>query len=190
MEERRDYIAAVASKVFGEKGYIASIQDIADGANVSKAAIYHYFKSKGDILGYILIKNTDMFLEKLMNRIKESKEKGLDPQESFKKLIEAYAQHVNSSKDRRKITIRERHYLTKEYEKEFLKRERIVRHLMKKELQKISNLEKKIDPNVIIFVIIGTINWLAYWFKEEKDLDIETVIDQNIKVFFHGILKD
>jgi AcrR family transcriptional regulator len=190
LEERKDYISKIATKVFSEKGYKASsLQNVSQMANISKAGLYHYFKSKEEILAYILIKNSDIFLEKLKRSIKESKEKGLIPQESFKKLIETYVQHVNSDKDRRLIVLRERHQLSKKYKDELIKREQAMFRLIRNELHKIPGLEKKINLNVITFLFISMSHWLGYWFKEGKELNLKEIIDQNIYVLFHGMLK-
>lgn len=42
----------------------------------------NYFKSKEDILFYILIKNSDLFLEKLRTSLGVSREQKLTPEES------------------------------------------------------------------------------------------------------------
>jgi AcrR family transcriptional regulator len=190
MEDRKEFISKVASKVFSEKGYqVASLQDIAMGAEISKAGVYHYFKSKNDILAYILIRNSDIFLEKLKRSIKESKEKVLTPPDTFKRLIMAYAQHINIDKDKRQIVLRERHQLSGKYKKELFRREQAIFRLLRHELQEIPDLEQKINVNVISFLFISMSHWLGYWYKEGKGLDINNIIDQNIQIIMHGILK-
>ena len=190
MEDRKEFISKVASKVFSEKGYqVASLQDIAMGAEISKAGVYHYFKSKNDILAYILIRNSDIFLEKLKRSIKESKEKVLTPQDTFKRLIMAYAQHTNIDKDKRLIVLRERHQISGKYKKELFRREQAIFRLLRHELQEIPDLEQKINVNVISFLFISMSHWLGYWYKEGKGLDINNIIDQNIQIIMHGILK-
>lgn len=75
LEEKKDFISKIATKVFSKKGYqTASLQDVANEAKICKAGIYHYFKSKEEILAYTLIKISDRFLEKLENSIKIIKE--------------------------------------------------------------------------------------------------------------------
>ena len=87
LEERKDYIAKIATKVFSEKGYqTATLQDVSRKAKLSKAGMYHYFKSKADILAYIFISHSDQFLDTLNLSLKESKDKGLNPEEAFKEL--------------------------------------------------------------------------------------------------------
>lgn len=191
LEQRKNYIIKVAEKVFCEKGYReASMQDVADKASISKAGIYYYFKKKNDILSYISFERMNIFFEKLIGSVKESKEKRLDQREVFNQLIEAYARHMISARDGRIILIRERYHLTKEYREKLLKKERMVFALIRKELLKIKNLERKLDPNLTTFAIIGMLNLLSDWFKDEEHLDIETVIKQINWIIYHGILKD
>jgi TetR/AcrR family transcriptional regulator, cholesterol catabolism regulator len=190
LAERKDFISKTATKVFSEKGYkTSSLQDVAKRANISKAGLYYYFKSKEAVLAYILIKNSDIFLKKLQERVKESEDQGLSPEDSFKKLIETYAKHVNSDKDRRSVVLRERHQLSGKNKKELFRREEAMFRLMRDELQKIPNLEEKINQNVITFLLISMSHWLGYWFNEGKELSLEDIIDQNIGVVFHGMLK-
>lgn len=190
LEERKEYLSKIATKVFSKKGYqTASLQDVADEANISKAGVYHYFKSKEEILAYILINISDRFLIKLKESIQKIKEQGLSPQESFKKLMEIYATQVNNEEEKRSLVLRERHQLTGRYKRELYRREQAIFRLIKMELQKIHGLDKSIDPNVISFLFISMSHWLGFWFKEGKKSSLESIIDQNIRVIFNGILK-
>ena len=191
MEDRKEYILKYAAKVFSEKGYqLASLQDIAKKARLSKAGVYHYFKSKEEILANILISYSDAFIADLKESIRSSSEKGLSPKESFQKLIETYAGLVNKDRDRRLIVLRERHQLTGKYKKELLKREQMMFHIIKDELKKIDHLKNSIDTNVITFLFISMSHWLGYWYKEGKRLDLQAIIDQNIRLIFHGMFKN
>ncbi len=189
MEEKKDYIAKYAARTFSEKGYqLASLQDIATKARISKAGVYHYFKTKDDILAYVLIKHTDDFLVQMTERVKQSKEHNLNPRESLRKLIETYAKLVNRDKDLRRIVLRERHQLTGRNKQELLRKERAIFRLLKDGLKRISSVEKNIDPSVITFLFISVCHWLGYWFKEGKKYELNAIIDQSINIVFDGIL--
>ena len=59
-EKRIDDIVAAAIEVFLEKGYVsASMESIANRANMSKGGIYHHFGSKEEILFYVNNKLND-----------------------------------------------------------------------------------------------------------------------------------
>lgn len=190
IEERKDFIAKIASKVFSEKGFqSASLQDVAGKAEISKAGIYHYFKSKEEILAYILIKNSDRFLEKLKSNIDDIRKQGLTPLESFKRLMEVYAQHINNEKYKRSLVLRERHQLTGKNKEDLYRREQAMFQLIRGELQKIKNLDESIDPSVMAFLFISMSHWLGYWVREDGRLDLKEIIKQNISVISHGILR-
>jgi hypothetical protein len=107
----------------------------------------------------------------------------------LKNLIQVYARYLNHDKDLRLIVLRERHQLSSEYKKELFKREQEIFRLLRDELQKILDLEKDLDPNVITFLFISMSHWLGYWFREGGKLDMNEIIDQSIWAIFHGMLK-
>jgi AcrR family transcriptional regulator len=83
-EENRRFILRAAEKVFVQKGYrLATVDDIADDAQFSKATLYRYFQSKSDIF-FEIIHNT--FLESL-ERMKKIQEKKSSSEEKLKDLI-------------------------------------------------------------------------------------------------------
>ncbi len=188
-EQRKEHIANNAAKVFRQKGFqAASLQDVAEKSKLSKAGVFHYFKSKDDILAYILINYADDFIQKLTASIEESRKKGLPPQEAFKKLIGTYARLLSRDRDRRLIVLRERHQLSEKNKAELLKRERAIFRIMKDQLSEICSLKKGLDRSAITFMCIGMSHWLGYWYKEGKSLDLEDIIDQNVRIIFGGIL--
>lgn len=187
-QERKDYLAKYAAKVFSEKGYqVASLQDIALRAKISKAGIYYYFKTKEDILAYVLIKTTDYVLIEMKERVKKNKEQNLNPEESLRQLIKAYAEFINKDINFRGIVLRERHQLTGKNKQELYRKEKSIFHMIKDELKKLKTVEKNIDLNVTSFLFIGMSHWLGYWFKENKRLALESIIEQNINIILRGI---
>jgi AcrR family transcriptional regulator len=191
LDERKEDLANIAASVFCEKGYqSASLQDVARKKKISKAGIYHYFKTKEDILAHILILYTDRFLQDLQQRIAVSQEKGLNDKQAFKEFIRTYAAHLNKNKELRLLVLRERHQLTGKNKRNLLKREQSIFYMLKNELTKIPNLNKKINPNVISFLFIAACHWMGYWFSAKHGLSLEEIVDQNINIIYNGIFKN
>jgi AcrR family transcriptional regulator len=187
LQEKKDYIAKIAAKAFSEKGYqLASLQDLSNEVGISKAGIYHYFKSKEDILGYLMLTYSDRFLEILQSCVKKNEEQGLNPEDAFTQLMRTYANYINSDSDQRTIILRERHQLTDGYKRELLQKEQAMFRLLRNELQKIHNLNESIDPNAITFLFIAMSHWLGYWVKEGGKFTLEEIIEQNISIIFKG----
>lgn len=189
-QERKDYIAKYAANVFAKKGYqLATLQDIASKAGISKAGVYHYFKSKEEILAYVLIRKTEELLIEMKKRAKEINGQKLNQEESVRQLILDYAKLINTDKDIREIVLRERHQLTGINKQKLLTKEQAIFHLIRDQLKKIPAASKNIDPNVTSFLIISMSHWLGYWFKEKKKFDFKSIIEQNIEVILRGMLK-
>lgn len=190
VQERKDFIAKIAAEVFSKKGYqVASLQDVALKAKISKAGIYHYFKSKDEILAYILIKHAAVSLMELKNGIEKSNEKNISPKDSLKQLIATYARLVNRNKANRLLVLRERHQLTGKHKKELAEKERAIFSVIKDEIARIDSMGENIDQNILTFLCISMSHWLGYWYKEGKGMELDTVIDHNIQIIFHGILQ-
>jgi len=71
-EENKTYILNAAESVFAKKGFsFATMDDIAEDAQFSKATIYHYFKSKKEIFFEIMSESLDEMNSELMSIQKE-----------------------------------------------------------------------------------------------------------------------
>jgi AcrR family transcriptional regulator len=190
-EDKKNFIAEVAAKVFSNKGYLSSsLQDVALAAGMSKAGLYHYFKSKEELLAFILLKNTDSFLHALRACIAENVQNGMAPKDSFKSLMQTYARHLNQDQDLRLIVLRERHQLSGQYKDELFAKEQELFRTLREELKKVPDVEEDLDLNAIIFLFISMSHWLGYWFKEGLPLGMDEIIDQNIRIILKGILKE
>lgn len=83
-EENKQSILRAAERVFVQKGYsLASVDDIAEEAQFSKATLYRYFKSKSDILFEIIFST----FEESYQEIKKIQLKSLSAEQKLRQLI-------------------------------------------------------------------------------------------------------
>lgn len=83
-EENRRFILKAAEKIFVKKGYrLATVDDIADEAQFSKATLYRYFKSKSDIIFDIIYSS----FEETYAGMKKIQMEPADAEEKLKKMI-------------------------------------------------------------------------------------------------------
>jgi len=83
-EENRRFILQAAEKVFIQKGYrLATVDEIADEAQFSKATLYRYFKSKSDIFFEVIYCS----FEESYEGIKKIQMRELSAEEKLKELI-------------------------------------------------------------------------------------------------------
>jgi TetR/AcrR family transcriptional regulator, cholesterol catabolism regulator len=188
-EEKKEYIAKIAGEVFFAKGYKASsLQDISAKGKISKAGIYHYYKSKGDILSYMMVGCAQGIIDALMQCLRTAEEKKLDPQESFEALCKAYARYLLRNRKLSLLVLRDRHQLPEKEKKKLIEKERAIFHLLRSKMREIPNINSKIDINLMSFQIISMTHWMGYWFDSKGSLSESDAIDQMVDIIFNGIL--
>ena len=86
-EQRRRQIMGAAEKVFAAKGFSgATIENIAEEAELSPATLYLYFKNKDELYASLNLKMLRVLSEKMENLYHH---KGLNPEEKIKALEKA-----------------------------------------------------------------------------------------------------
>ncbi len=89
---RRQLILDAAIQVFAEKGFHqATMDDVADRAELGKGTLYYYFRSKDEILLQLLENNTREFFEEILQSI--SSEKNVI--QMIRKVLLFYASYFN-----------------------------------------------------------------------------------------------
>jgi AcrR family transcriptional regulator len=87
-ENQRERIMHEAAILFGRSGFDASsLHDLAAEAGISKAGIYHYFKTKQDVYDAIIIKT----LRGLFDHVSAAVESVAGPQEKLLVFMTAHA---------------------------------------------------------------------------------------------------
>lgn len=78
-EDRRNEIIAAARDLFEEKQYDnTTMNDVMEKLGIAKGTIYHYFKSKEDLLTAVVDHTVNGFIVKMQKTLDESEGSGLD----------------------------------------------------------------------------------------------------------------
>ena len=78
-EERRQEIVATARELFQKKGYEnTAMQDIMGALGIAKGTIYHYFKSKEELLEAVVEDTANEYIAGLEKVLNETEGTGLD----------------------------------------------------------------------------------------------------------------
>lgn len=93
--ERREAILDAAERVFGEKGAAqATMEDVADAAQVSKGTVYLYFKSKDDLFVALTHRPLDAVLARFEALLAEQ---SLDGLTLLRRLLGAHAEVMRAN---------------------------------------------------------------------------------------------
>jgi AcrR family transcriptional regulator len=109
-KENRRFILQAAEKVFIHKGYrLATVDDIAEEAQFSKATLYRYFQSKSDIFFEIIHSS----FEESYHGIKKIQMRKLSAEEKLKELIGFIVSTYHKKKNLSRILFMEKTALKK-----------------------------------------------------------------------------
>jgi AcrR family transcriptional regulator len=188
-EEKKEYIAKIAGDVFFIRGYKeASLQDISVKGKISKAGIYHYYKTKENILSHLMLGHADGLINALMQCLRMAEEKKLNPQESFEALGKKYVSYLLKNRKISLVVLRDRHQLTGKEKKKLIEKERAIFEIFRSKLREIPNLNKRMNINLMSFQVISAAHWMGYWFDSKGPLSEKEAVDQMMKIIFNGEL--
>jgi TetR/AcrR family acrAB operon transcriptional repressor len=196
-EKTKGQIILAAIKVMNRMGISSTrFEDIAAEADVSRGAIYHYFKNKNEILFAIHDQNK----KKIHELFNKHVEKDTDPLISLKKgLLEIFARFEEDDEFRMveelflKVEftslIKEDSELNKLFEKD--KDETICKMLeLVKKGQECGSFRKDIEAENLGYALISFyIGFTTMWFMQLRQFSIKDKASDYIDILFHGIIK-
>jgi AcrR family transcriptional regulator len=206
-EENMTYILNAAESVFAKKGFsFATMDDIAEEAQFSKATIYHYFKSKREIFFEIMLRILDEMNSEL-NRIQEKK---TSAGKKLKEIVRFTFDFFEQKENIYRIFIMEREFMQKFFsfmeqgqkrassnqELEYIKKYDIKKKLLADVLHKTlkegmqSGEFKKMDVTDTATAFTSLVHgfyFTRYWREKKRDREDCTNLIHSI--FLGGIKK-
>ncbi|MBL7075328.1 TetR/AcrR family transcriptional regulator [candidate division KSB1 bacterium] len=190
---RRQEILNAAKMLFAQKDFHeATLDDIAEAAELSKGTIYLYFKNKDDLF-FSLMENHIIGLIELM---RETLQKYGDIDTLILKVIETHLGYFEKNNDIFKIIHTERGRFEVNIKNEFRKK------MINKFLGYIDLLEKVIEDNrgsgffkdydskSIVLALIGMINsFTTQWIMGGQRGSLKTKSGMIYDIFLHGTKK-
>jgi AcrR family transcriptional regulator len=184
---RRAEILAVAERLFAQKSYHAtSMDDVADAVGVTKPAIYHYFRSKEDILLEIRQSIIDDALE-LVDGVLEAAGR---PADKLRDILVAHTTTVLTRRRANKIFYEEQGLLSADRERAIRRAERRyekVLHRLYEDGIAAGEL-RGADPGIAVATLLGACNWSYRWFKPRGRLSAEEMAQTMVELLLEGHL--
>jgi len=186
-DEKRRGILDSAAAVFAEQGMEkASMAQIAAHGQVSKALLYHYYPSKGELIFAIIITH----LEELIEAIESADDPTLESQARLRKLVGTVLESYRGADNQHKVQLNATSALTDEQKAEILAIEkRIVRHF--------AQLLREINPGLdtperplltpVTMSLFGMMNWVYMWFRDGGRISREDYADVATTLILEGI---
>ncbi len=160
----REAIIAIASRLFQERGYHATgLEEVARELGVTRPALYHYFRSKQQIL-YEIHRTAQARLVAAGEDIK-AREK--DPLEALRGLIYNHVMTITDNAEFVAVLYQDESALGTRRRNEI----RQTRTRYTAEFARVYELAVErgevvpMDPKLAAFLMLGACNWIATWYR-------------------------
>lgn len=184
-QQKKQALLREAVRVFNQRGYAnASLDDVARNLNITKAALYYYFRSKQEILYECYCMSFDVWDEALEYAIAHGRN-GRDKIEIYIRRYIALGLGVLLPT----INVREQEALAAEFRQKLARRRRTRRNLLRQIIAEgiKDGSIRNCDPRIAVSVIAGAISWLFRVYRPEGDLSMEDFADQAVHLMLNGL---
>jgi AcrR family transcriptional regulator len=184
-ETKREAVLQTAAQLFIEKSYgRTSMNDVAEKLNITKPALYHYFRNKEDILLECYRLGTGM-IEEILNEIAAHCGTGLEKVEAF---IYSYTNVMTVNFGRCVMRLDEADLSPDAYEEVRNYKRKIDRRLRSFIQEGIADGSiAPCDPKLAGFAIAGALNWICVWYEPKGPLSAEEIASQFARTLTQGL---
>jgi TetR/AcrR family transcriptional regulator, cholesterol catabolism regulator len=184
-----DAVLAAAASLIAEKGFEAtSMRDVAGALEVSLAGLYHYFKSKEDLLYQIQYKT----FASLLAAQEEASALPATPEERLRRLVVGHLGFFTAHPAELKVCTYETASLTGDHyhTTEGLRRRyyRLMSHVLAELMGEASDIggESRSSRHAALYVF-GMLNWIFMWYDPARHGEVREIGDEMIDLVLHGV---
>ncbi|WP_197277197.1 TetR/AcrR family transcriptional regulator [Sphingomonas profundi] len=166
----------VATELFTRKGYgNTSLQDIADAMGLSRPSLYHYVRSKEDILARLVKDFTEV---RAAEHSTVTTDPALDAPAKLRHLVASTVQPIAEHPLRFRLLDRSENDLPAEMLKKHRAGKRAVRDAFVSVVAEGTRTGRfrPVDPVSTAFALIGMCTWVAWWFNPAGQEDVARVV--------------
>ncbi len=185
---KREAVLHTAVRMFLERSYAhTSMDDVATQLNITKPALYHYFRNKEEILVEIYQLGTDL-IDGMLDSIEAAEKPGLVKVADF---LAAYIRIISGDFGRAVIRLDDRE-LSKPARKAIRARNRAIDHRLRAIIEDgmADGSIARCDPKIAAFILAGAVNWMASWYEPGGPMDIHSITQQYVRLLSTGLSRD
>lgn len=176
-----------ATALFAERGYAGtSLQDIADAVGLTRPALYHYVRSKDDLLARLVAEIT---VEAASDIGAIAARRDLDAVARIREIVRHTVRSNGLNARRFQLLIRSEAYLPAEVRDAYaLNRRSVLRSLTRVIDEGIADGSFRPQTSQVAALgVLGIANWVAWWYHEGSGPDLDAVSDELADLAVHGL---
>jgi TetR/AcrR family transcriptional regulator, cholesterol catabolism regulator len=176
-DNKQEQISEIAAELISTEGYKGtSLQKIADKVGVHKSTLFHYIKSKKDLLVHILEQSGDTLAANL-ERLSGLKE--LEPEEKLRVALENHLSSVIEDIGGLNVYLHEMKALPPKYRKIYTQKRKNYEKYFESIVTEMKErgFFEGLDTKLVTFGILGMLNSVPRWYRPEGRFTIKEVSD-------------
>jgi AcrR family transcriptional regulator len=202
-DQKLELILRTAARIFAEKSFHStSMRDISRQTGVSLAGLYHYCKSKEELLFLI----QDHCFGRVLERLEERLSKVSDPIEKLRIFIDNHLSFFAANMAEMKVLSHEADSLAGDLHEHVSNKKRQYTRLARRILSEVqlsapggsavrsakrngqrrSNGGRQMDLTVATYALFGMMNWIYNWYDPRGKLSVSQLVDNITQLFLVG----
>lgn len=183
---KREAVLRTAAQMFLDRGYHRTkLTDVADRLNITKPALYNYFKSKEEILYACWM----LGKEKAYASIERIDTEGGTGLSKLQRLIHDYSKLMTVDFGMCMVCLDDRE-LSDEWRAEVRRHKRYVDATYRRYITEgmADGSVAPCDPKLTAFAISGALNWVGHWYKARGEYGPDEIAEQFVATLTGGVV--
>jgi len=182
-DDRLQRLMELATTIFAEHGFHAtSMRDLSRASGMSLAGIYHYVRSKHELLFLI---QDQCFAEVYAGAV-AALATAADPEERVRAFIRHHVVFFTSHMDKMKVMSHEDDELEGTMREQVRERKRGYVELLTSLLVQVDH--RAVNPVVAGYTLFGMMNWIYTWYHPAGAIRPEQLAGDVAELFLYGYL--
>lgn len=180
----------VAAELFAEHGYgSVSMIEIANAAKLSKTSLYHYFETKEQILGTIVVTTISELNQFIANMVPATGA----PEDRLRACIEAQAFFFEQNQMSCKVLLTQLGSLTDLESRDAAVEWRVKYENFLSQIIQDGINQGRFDENMhasMIRAIMGSLYWLVRWYRPDSSTSAQQIASEYADLLLNGIIRN
>ncbi len=186
---KQEQLFNTAASLFAEKGYHGtSISDLAQAMGMRKGSLYHYFKSKEELLFRLL----DEYITEALTEIETICALEVTPTEKLRQFMLFYSSFYAGDRDRLVLLINDIDKLGESYRLQVIEKERRYYRALTGIFSQLQagGIMKPMPQSVAAFAFFGMVHYTCKWFHKDGAITAEELSEMFLEIFTKGIFTE
>jgi TetR/AcrR family transcriptional regulator, cholesterol catabolism regulator len=190
-DQKLEFILRNAARIFAEKSYHStSMRDISRATGVSLAGLYHYCKSKEELLFLIQDNCFGRVIERLGTRLTDV----IDPVDKLRIFIDNHLAFFAANMAEMKVLSHEAESLVGDLRLRVSDRKesytRVAREILSEVQQSLPVVDRPIDLTVATYALFGMMNWIYNWYNPDGKLAVTELVENVTRLYLTGFVSE